>query len=98
MTEELKTSAVRSPAEAEKPKRQRPKMTLTEQSVFLSNILGRCQMHGPELRGQFAGEAMLTLTTDDMLCLETIQQTIAVFELHGADQMVRDKIARRVRK
>lgn len=100
MSVEGQISAERTPPEevAERPKRQRPKMSLEEQAAFLSAILRRCEMSGPELRGTYAGEALLTLTTDDMLRLETIQQTLAVFELHGADQMVKDKIARRFRK
>lgn len=98
MIEEGKISAERVPQDAELPKPKRPKMTLVEQGAFISAMLRRCTMSGPELRGQFAGEALLTLTTDDMLRLETIEQTLAVFEQHGADQMVRDKIARRFRR
>lgn len=82
----------------ERPKQPRPKMSLAEQSGFLLAILRRCQMHHKDMRGVYAGEAFITLTTDDMLRLETIQQTMALFDLHGADQMVRDKIARRFRK
>lgn len=80
------------------PPKQRPKMTLDEQAIFLGQLLERCKMHGPELRGTFAGVATLTLDTDDMLRIETVWQTLRVFELHRADQMVRDKIARRFRK
>lgn len=77
------------------PPKPRPKMTLDEQACFLASLLERCKMHGPELRGDFAGVAMLTLDTDDMLRLETVWQTLRVFDLHRADQMVRDKIMRR---
>lgn len=73
----------------------RRKMSLDEQSGFLSQLLRRCQMSSPEMRGVFAGEAFITLTRDDMAAIDAIQQTIALFELHGADRMVRDKIMRR---
>ena len=49
------------------PVKQRPKMTLDQQSVFLSRLLARCVMHSGPIKGQFAGEAILTLTEDDML-------------------------------
>jgi hypothetical protein len=74
---------------------ERRKMTLEQQSIFLSQLLRRCQMQGPEMRGIFAGEAFITLTRDDMSAIDAIQQTIALFEMHGADRMVRDKIMRR---
>ena len=90
-------AAEQSPAPApEKPKpRPRPKMTLNEQSVFLCRLLARCVMHSGDSKGGYAGEATLTLTTDDMLRLETIQQTIAVFDVEGAAELVRDAIWRK---
>lgn len=80
------------------PQKPRPKMSLGEQSVFLLDILERCKMLDKDQRGLFAGEALLALTHDDMLRLETVQQTIAIFEMHGADRMVRDKISRSFRR
>jgi hypothetical protein len=77
------------------PQKPRPKMTLDEQATFLSRLLERCKMHGPELRGLFAGEATLTLSTDDMLRLETIQQTLAIFDAEGAAELVRREIWRK---
>ncbi len=97
MTEQPEVAAEREAPEKAPPK-QRPKMTLTEQAAFLSDILRRCTMHSGDMKGQFAGVASITLATDDMLRLETIQQTMALFEMHGADKMVRDKIVRRFRK
>lgn len=75
--------------------RPRPKMSLEQQSDFLSDLLTRCKMAGPELRGHFAGEALLTLTTDDMLRLETIQQTLFIFDQNDAAQLVKDEIWRK---
>lgn len=79
------------------PQRQRPKMSLDEQSIFLSSLLRRCTMHSGDMKGYFAGEAFITLTTDDMLKLETVQQTLALFDLHRADELVRQKIYARRR-
>ena len=96
MTAPATTPPVDAP---EKPEpRPRRKMTLESQNIYLQQLLGRCTMHSPAMRGQYAGEATLCLTQDDMAALEAIQQTIALFELHGADQMVRDKLSRRFRK
>ena len=101
MTDDPKQSpAPEEKPEGEKklpPQRQRPKMSLEEQSIFLSGILRRCVMHSGDMKGYFAGEALLTLTTDDMLKLETVQQTLAVFEIHRADELVRQKIYARRR-
>ena len=72
-------------------------MSLDEQSIFLSSIIRRCTMQSGDMKGYLAGEAFITLTTDDMLRLETVQQTLALFDLHGADEMVRNKIMRRRR-
>lgn len=77
------------------PQRQRPKMTLDQQSEFLHGLLNRCKMADPELRGRFAGEAMLTLTTDDMLRLEAIQQTLEIFHNNDAARLVKDAIWRK---
>lgn len=79
------------------PQRQRPKMNLDQQSDFLLDLLGRCKMHGPELRGRFAGEAILTLTTDDMLRLETIQQTLFIFDQNDAAALVKQAMWRKMK-
>lgn len=84
--------------QAEKPKieqRPRPKMTLEEQTIFLGLLLQRCVMHTGDMKGYFAGEAVLTLTQDDMLRLETIQQTLAIFDVEGAADLVRREIIRK---
>lgn len=83
-----------SDAEAPEPieRQKRPKMTLEEQSAYLTNLLRRCEMHSPGRAVEFAGTALLTLTTEDMLRLETIQQTLAIFEVNKADDLVRQKI------
>lgn len=78
-------------AEAPAPK-PRPKMTLPDQSAFLINLLRRCEMHDEKRNKVFAGECLLALKREDMIALEVIQQTLAVFELHGADDLVRRKI------
>lgn len=101
MTDAPETNATPAP-EPEKqperpPQRQRPKMSLDEQSIFLSSIIRRCTMQSGDMKGYLAGEAFLTLTIDDMLKFETVQQTLALFDLHGADEMVRAKIMRRRR-
>lgn len=77
------------------PVKQRPKMTLDEQSSFLFQLLRRCQCHGPELKGIYAGAAILTLSEDEMLKLETIQQTIEVFHMNNAAELVRQEIWRK---
>lgn len=77
------------------PQRQRPKMTLDQQSEFLHGLLNRCKMADPELRGRFAGEALLTLTTDDMMRLEAIQQTLEIFHSNDAARLVKDAIWRK---
>jgi phage FluMu protein gp41 len=77
--------------------KQRPKMTLEQQSAFLMNLLRRCTLHTGDMAGQFAGEAMVTLSEDDMLRLETIQQTIEIFDLHDAAKLVKDEIWRKKR-
>lgn len=76
--------------QVERPKR--PKMGLDEQSAYLMNILRRCEIHTPARAAVMAGSAILTLTADDMLRLETIQQTISIFEVNKADDLVRQKI------
>ena len=78
--------------------KQRPKMTLDEQATFLSAILRRCVMHGPQHKGVYAGQATLALTEDDMLRLETIQQTLAIFDVEGAAELVRREIWRKRQK
>lgn len=93
---EDKAPAAEADAAPEKPPvKQRPKMTLDQQSIFLSRLLSRCVMHSGPTRGQFAGEAMLTLTEDDMLRLQTIQQTLAIFDAEGAAELVRKEMWRK---
>lgn len=98
MTAEAKTEAERTPPETgldevgrvvAPPQRPRQKMNLEQQADFLFDILERCKMLDPDLRGRFAGEAILTLTTDDMLRLETVQQTLAIFHQQGAADLVK---------
>jgi hypothetical protein len=81
---------------AEPPRKPRPKMTLDEQACFLASILDACIMRHPDSprRGEYAGHAMLTLTNDQILQLETVWQTLRVFDLHRADLLVKDKIDR----
>lgn len=92
MTADAKTEAERTP-----PQQQRPKMGLDEQAAFLTEILRRCKLHSEDMRGRFAGEATLTLTTDDMLRLETIQQTLTIFDQHNAAKLVKEAIWRGAR-
>ena len=90
-TEGAAKTAPRAPAPP------RPKLTLEEQAIFIGWLLDRCRMLSPAQRGAFAGEALLTLTRDDMLKLQTIEQTLRVFDLHRADRMVKDAIDRKRR-
>jgi hypothetical protein len=76
----------------------RPKMTLEEQAVFISELLRRCRMHTGVNKDHFAGVATLTLTLQDMLRLETIQQTLAIFETHKAGDLVKREIGRKIRE
>ena len=80
------------------PQKQRPKMSLDQQSDFLLDLLARCKMHGPELRGRFAGDAILTLSTDDMLRLETIQQTLFIFDQNEAAALVKQAMWRKMKE
>lgn len=81
------------------PQRQRPKMTLGDQSSFLINLLRRCVMTSdPRIAGTFAKEAVVTLTQDDMLKLEAIQQTIAFMDLHDVGRLVREDMSRKARQ
>lgn len=93
---EDKAPEAEADAAPEKPTvKQRPKMTLEQQALFLSQIINRCVMHSGPMKGQLAGEAILTLTQDDMLRLETIQQTLAIFDAEGAAELVRREIWRK---
>jgi hypothetical protein len=76
------------------PQKPRPKMTLEEQAVFLAGIRHRCTMATGDSAGRFAGGTHLYLTEDDVLALETIEQSLTVLALHRADVLVRDKIGR----
>lgn len=82
--------------------KKRPKMTLGDQGMFIASLLRTCQLSSPDIEGNkpvmvYAKEAFIRLTEDDFLRLETVVQTLLLFELHGADQMVRDKIVREMR-
>lgn len=77
------------------PRKPRPKMTMDEQIVFIRSLIERCKMHTGDMREFFAGEALLCLQQDDMLKLETVEQTLAVFELYKADEYVRREAYRR---
>lgn len=70
------------------------RMSLREQELFLLEIIDRCRMHSPDMRGAFAGEASLMLYREDMEKLVTIQRTLEVFQIHKADRFVRDKMMR----
>lgn len=86
----------KAPEAPEKPPvKQRPKMTLDQQALFLSDLLRRCVMHSGPRKGLFAGEATLTLSEDDMLRIETIQQTLAIFDAEGAAELVRKEMWRK---
>ncbi len=81
------------------PQRQRPKMTLAEQSGFLMALLRRCVVTSdPRLAHVFAKDAVVTLTQDDILKLEAIQQTIAFMDLHDVGRLVRDDLSRKARQ
>lgn len=104
MTDAAKITAERTAPEAVEdedgkpappPQKQRPKMTLEQQSDFLLDLIDRCKMLDPDLRGRFAGEAILTMTTDDMLRLETIQQTLLIFHTNDAADLVKREIWRK---
>ncbi len=90
-----KVSAERGEAAPVKP---RPKLTLLEQSAFLSGLLARCVMHTGPNKGVYAGDALLALTSDDMLKIEAIQQTIAFFDAHDVGRLGRQEMAKRYRK
>lgn len=92
-----KAPEAQAPAEAavKPPRKQRPKMSLDEQIMFLRDLIDRCKMHTGDMKGYFAGEAMLCLKQEDMLKLETVEQTLAIFELHKADEYVRRETFRR---
>ncbi len=77
------------------PKR---KMSLLAQAAFLSRLEDRCKMHGPERRGEWAGEATLALTAEDMAALCCIRDTIQTFDFYGAADFVKSKAAKRAEK
>lgn len=87
-------------SEAAKPEpKKRPKMTISEQADFIFSILRRGHAKTPDIEGNkpvwtYSEAAMVRLDADDFLRLETVWQSLMVFELHRADQMVRDKIIR----
>lgn len=77
-------------APVKKPAPQRPKMALTDQAAFMGRLCNKFRMRD----GCLAEETLHLVTQDDMLRLETVWQTLLFMELHGADRMVTDKIAR----
>lgn len=81
------------PQEEEQAKGPRPlprrKMSLMSQAYFLDRMLDRCKMHSGKEKGEYAGEATLTLTIDDMAALLCISTTIGFFDYHGAGDYVR---------
>lgn len=86
--------AVRTPEDAD-PEGKRPepkyiKMSIAEQAAFLGYFTRNFMMTD----GSMAAELMITIKREDMLRFETIVQTLLVMEMHGADQLIRDKIAR----
>ena len=93
MTDAAPAPQTADPVEKPVPK-QRPKMTLEEQSRFLLDIRQRCTMATGANAGLVAGSTHLYLTEQDVMVLETIQQSLAALALHRADLLVRDKIAR----
>lgn len=72
----------------------RRKMGLLEQEHFLRSIADRCKMHSPAMRGTFAGEAILTLTRDDMAALVCIADTLNLFNFYDAADHVRRQAQR----
>lgn len=71
------------------------KLSLVDQGVFLNGLLDRCQMHNPERRGEYAAEATLTLTKEDMAGIEAIRRTIGLFAVYKADDYVRRRVAQK---
>jgi hypothetical protein len=82
-------------ATEKRPVKQRPKMALGDQAVFLGDLLRRCRMHSGPHKGAYAGEASLCLSEDDMLRIETIQQTLLIFDMEGAAELVRKEMWRK---
>lgn len=79
---------------------RRPKMTLADQAAFLAYLRRRTEMGNPEGKGTpvTAGETLMRLSVDEVAALETIEQTLLTFEMHGADKYVRDRVRRRGRR
>ena len=77
--------------------RHRPKMTLADQAAFLAHLRHRTETRDAERKGPpvTADETWLRLSADEVGALETIEQTLLTFELHGADKYVRDRVRRR---
>lgn len=73
-----------------KPQAQRPKMTISEQATFLGRFCRNFQTKD----GRLAEDVWLSISQEDMLRFETVWQTMMIMEMHGADQLIRDKIAR----
>lgn len=97
MIEGAKITAEKAPQEGHPEREQatgprplpRRKMSLISQASFLDRMLDRCKMHSGKERGEYAGEATLTLTIDDMAALSCISTTIGLFDYHGAADYVR---------
>lgn len=75
---------------SEQPK-QRRKMSLMDQAAFIRGLADRCTMHGPEYRGEVAGFAVLAVTSDDYEALSVVGETLQFLDVHGAEQMIREK-------
>jgi len=73
-----------------RPQPQRIRMTLSEQATFLGLFVNRFRMRD----GSVCADLMTAVSQDDMMRFETIWQTMLIMELHGADGLIRDKIAR----
>lgn len=74
------------------PKR---KMSMWQQAEFLRGLEARCKMHGPLDRDEWAGEATLALTRDDMAALCCVTDTLALFDFHDAGAYVKARVMRK---
>ena len=71
-------------------------MRLSEQAAVLNRLIRRTEMVSFDGEpGRTAEETWVRLTAEQVADLETIRQTLTVFEAWGADRYVRDRIARR---
>lgn len=77
-------------APAKPPAPKRPKMSIPDQALFMGKLCNKFRMKD----GSLAAETLHHVSQEEMLILETIWQTLVVMEEHGADVLIRDKIAR----